>query len=95
MNENEFLAASLKTLQEIALIAENEWDADCELNQGCLNIELGNGRKFVINRHAPTLQIWLASPLSGAWHFSCQNAKWLATKDPAVELFTLLRKEAA
>lgn len=43
---------------------------EVDLLEGILTIELSDGRQFIINKHAPTCQLWLSSPMSGATHFS-------------------------
>jgi len=80
------LADSL--LQELAdKIEDFDSAADAEYLQGILNIELGDGRKYVINKHEPTRQIWLSSPLSGAHKFSFDETKktWESTKKEFLE----------
>lgn len=44
---------------------------------GVLNVELEDGRLYIINRHLPSTQIWLSSPVSGADYFSYKENKWL------------------
>jgi len=43
---------------------------EVDLIDGILTIGLEYGREIVINKHEPTEQIWLSSPLSGASHFA-------------------------
>ena len=49
---------------------------------GILTIETGSGGKYLLNRHAPNRQIWLSSPVSGAWHFawSEESEAWISTR---------------
>ena len=44
-------------------------DADVDLLDETLTVILTSGQQYVINKHAPTQQIWVASPVSGAHHF--------------------------
>lgn len=44
--------------------------AEVELVDGILTIAFNSGKQLVISCHAPSQQIWLASPLSGGLHFS-------------------------
>jgi frataxin len=60
---NRFLTA-LTSAFEDALPA-----AEVDLEGGVLTVELEDGGTYVINKHAPTQQVWLSSPQSGAWHF--------------------------
>ena len=56
---------------------------DIELNQGVLEItcvEAGLGKsKIIINRHAPTQEIWVAAK-SGGYHFKWVDATWIDTR---------------
>jgi len=57
--------------------------ADVDLEGGILNIELDAGGVYVINKHAPNKQIWLASPKSGATHYDYKADDWIGTRDGA------------
>jgi frataxin len=66
---------------------------DAELQGGVLTIEGGDGT-WVINKHAPTQQIWLSSPQSGARHyaFDAGARQWKDTRGGA-DLLALLSAE--
>ncbi len=96
METSEFITFVDKQLDTLAEMIENaDTDyvlEDLEYQDGVLNIELDDGRQFVINRHTPSRQIWLSSPLSGAGHFSFQeNGRWIDSKDR--DLFAVLKEE--
>ena len=57
-------------------------DADVDFDNGILNIELADGRQYVINKHAPNMQIWMSSPFSGATHYAYDEAteSWESTR---------------
>lgn len=57
--------------------------ADVDLQDGILNIELDDGGVYIINKHGPNKQIWLASPKSGASHYGFDEAqnRWMGTRD--------------
>jgi len=57
-------------------------DADVDLENGILTVELEDGRQYVINKHAPNQQIWLSSPISGAAHYKYDDAtgSWVSTR---------------
>lgn len=57
-------------------------DVDIELQGGILTLEFDDGSQYVINKHAASRQIWLSSPVSGAWHFDHDAARgaWTATR---------------
>ena len=56
---------------------------DIELNQGVLEISCvrdGAGKsKIIINRHAPTQEIWVAAK-SGGYHFKWADGAWIDTR---------------
>lgn len=52
---------------------------DIELNQGVLEITCQNDSKVIINRHAPTQEIWIAAK-SGGYHFRWADGVWLDTR---------------
>lgn len=71
--------------------------ADAELQGGILTIEgdpVNGGGVWVVNKHAPTRQIWLSSPISGARHYAFDAAagRWRDTRG-GDELLTVLSSE--
>ena len=73
----ESLADSLLVTLEEA-IADH---ADAELQGGVLTVE-GDEGTWIVNKHAPTRQVWLSSPRSGARHYAfvAEAGKWLDTR---------------
>ncbi|MEI6202065.1 MAG: iron donor protein CyaY [Enhydrobacter sp.] len=67
--------------------------ADAELQGGVLTVE-GDGGTWVINKHAPTRQIWLSSPKSGARHYAFDQGAglWRDTRGTG-DLMTTLAGE--
>ncbi|MDV7341304.1 frataxin [Terasakiella sp. A23] len=57
--------------------------ADVDLQDGILEIELDAGGTYIINKHAPNKQIWMASPKSGATHYDYKDGQWIGTRDDA------------
>jgi frataxin len=58
---------------------------DVDLTGGVLTIDLETGGQYVINKHAPSRQIWMSSPRSGATHFDYRDqVGWVAAKTGAV-----------
>ncbi len=50
---------------------------DVDMDGAVLTIELDSGAQYVINKHAPSRQIWLSSPVSGARHFDyTDDGEW-------------------
>lgn len=54
--------------------------ADAELQGGILTVE--DHGTWIINKHAPTRQVWLSSPRSGARHYAFESAsgQWKDTR---------------
>jgi frataxin len=67
--------------------------ADAELQGGVLTVE-GNDGTWLVNKHAPTRQIWLSSPQSGARHYAFDDGsgQWKDTRG-GPELLALLSAE--
>ena len=63
-------ASAFETLANSLLEAlEEGLGDDAELQGGILTVESDAGT-WIINKHAPTRQIWLSSPKSGARHYA-------------------------
>lgn len=95
--EQTFQRVADEALDEIALAIETRLDnrIDVELHDGVLTIDMEDGSRYLINKHAPNREIWLASPKSGAWHFACDEptSRWVSTRNPGVTLGGVLRDE--
>ena len=54
---------------------------DAELQGGILTVE-GDEGTWIVNKHAPTRQVWLSSPKSGARHyaFDAGTGQWRDTR---------------
>ena len=83
METSQFESLADKTLARLqAAIESAEGELDAELVNGILTIETESGGKYLLNRHAPNRQIWLSSPVSGAWHFAWDEERqaWISTR---------------
>lgn len=78
--------AALADLQAKIEAALDDADPEVELRNGILTVILDDGRQFVINKHAPTRQIWVSSPIGGAAHYAWDAAAnvWRSTRSNAV-----------
>lgn len=65
---------------------------DVEMENGILTIEHEKTGQYIINQHGPSQQIWVSSPISGAWHFAQAGDQWQSTRS-ADTLFDLLSHE--
>ena len=80
----ESLADSLLAALEEGIGAAPDSRADAELQGGILTVD-GDAGTWVVNKHAPTRQIWLSSPQSGARHyaFDAASGQWKDTRGGA------------
>ena len=85
----ETLADSLLATLEEALADH----VDAELQGGILTVE-GDAGTWIVNKHAPTQQIWLSSPVSGARHYAYDAGvgQWQDTRGGG-DLLTVLGAE--
>lgn len=78
MNDTEFHTRALAALSHMADRLEAAYESgaldELSLEPGVLTIRTADGQTFVISKHAPSQQIWLASPISGGLHFSYDAA---------------------
>lgn len=80
MQTSDFDTEALKFLEDLALkieTADKKFQLGIDFIDGVLNIELEDEKLYIINKHRPSQQIWLSSPVSGADYFSSTNGKWL------------------
>ena len=85
--------ALLSRLADALETADESGDLEAELTNGILRVALPAGKTYLINKHAPSRQIWVASPLSGGLHFAWDaTAQQWAVPD-GVELLRFLRAE--
>lgn len=97
MDESNFLTMSHSMLESLAEQIEEALDEDFEIefNEGVLTITHETEGEFVVNPHAPTAQVWMASPISGSTHFDFiqQSGRWRSVRPPHVYLRDLLAEE--
>ena len=65
--------------QVVEIIDTTDAADDIELNQGVLEITCVNKSKIIINRHAPTQEVWVAAK-SGGYHFKLADGAWTDTR---------------
>lgn len=95
LDEGRFGALADETLSAILAALEERLadDAEVDLQDGILTIELADGGRYVVNKHAPNRQIWVSSPVSGAAHFDWQGEQgWVGTRGEG-RLADLLERE--
>jgi len=76
-----------------SLLEALEEGLDAERQGGVLTVE-GDDGTWIVNKHAPTRQIWLSSPKSGARHYAFEqdSGLWQDTRGGA-DLLTTLSSE--
>lgn len=67
----------------VATIDVTDAADDIDLNQAVLEITCKNQSKIIINRHAPTQEIWVAAK-SGGYHFKWADGTWVDTRSSEV-----------
>jgi len=87
MNESAFESLADSLLEAL------EEGLDAERQGGVLTVE-GDDGTWIVNKHAPTRQIWLSSPKSGARHyaFAADSGLWQDTRG-GTDLLTTLADE--
>lgn len=80
MNEQKFHAIAEATLMHIFDRLEDAFERgdfeelDFE-EDGVLKIETNDGKVFIISKHTPSCQMWLASPISGGSHYTYNESE--------------------
>jgi iron donor protein CyaY len=70
--------------------ADNLYEIELDLSNEILKLETTIG-DYVINKHSAAQEIWLASPVSGPYHFKLIDRSWVNKN--GIELFSLLSNE--
>ena len=93
MQDNEFSTVAQQLLSLIAdTIETQDKDGliDVDLHNDILNLTTDKGI-FVINKHSAAKEIWLASPISGPYHFAYMAGTWRSKLN--IDLFEILEHE--
>jgi frataxin len=91
MSDADFEARAARALRAL-VDASDAAGLDVEQVEGVVTIETDDGGQYVVNRHGPNRQIWLSSPVSGAWHFDWRDGRWASTRGDQ-QLDSLLGRE--
>ena len=80
MTETEFLQAATALFDRIESAVESaDVGVDSERTGNVLTLEADSGEQVVVNLHAPTQQVWLASR-QGGLHFTMNDGQWICTR---------------
>lgn len=97
MDETRYHAIADATLMHCFDQLERAYEAgrldELELEGGILTIKPASGRIYLVSKHAPTLQLWYASPVSGGLHFRFEeaNQRWALPDERT--LYDVVRSE--
>ena len=82
MLESDFVNLTDKALADIEKVLDASGrDLDyATVGSGVLEIELDDGGKIVVNRHAAMQEIWVAAR-AGGFHFRWDGTVWRDTRD--------------
>jgi frataxin len=75
---------------------EDSHGLECELESGVLSLIMPDDKEYVINKHAPSKQIWVSSPYSGAGYFEYNGQNWVPKRSEAAKgrtLFEFIKDE--
>lgn len=89
MDETRFttlVTQELAYLTDTLESADSEGLLDIEYLDGVLTLQLEDGGTYVINKHTPTRQIWVSSPVSGASYYPYDETtgEWRSVKGVAL-----------
>lgn len=97
MDEKRYHAVADATLMHIYDQLEDAFEAgtldDLDLQGGILTIQAASGRIYLLTKHAPSLQLWYASPILGGLHFSFNEGEQRWALPDARTLYEVLRGE--
>lgn len=96
MNKQEFhLLADAELNRLFTAIEEQDEDMvlEADILDEILTIILPDQQQYVINKQSYAQQIWLSSPVSGAYHFDYDEASGVWIARHGVELRALLGNE--
>ncbi len=99
MDETRYHAITDATLMHCFDQLDDAFEAgaleDLDLTGGVLTIMAESGRVYLMSKHAPSQQLWLASPVSGGLHFSYDETEQRWYLPDGRLLYDLLRSELA
>lgn len=93
---DDFDSAANRKLEQLSHLFEEFWpEADVDLLEDSLMVNLPGGQQYLINKHGVTQQLWVSSPFTGAHHFKRKDESWVSTRtDEPIEAFLQHEKNA-
>jgi len=99
MDETRYHAIADATLMHCYDQLEDAFESgaieELELQGGILTIQPLSGKIYLLSKHAPSRQLWLASPASGGLHFTFHEGEQHWHLPDSTLLYALLRRELA
>ncbi len=93
MQESEFAQLAEAVISYVAEkleLEDKEYRLEVDMLGDILSIKTAAGQ-YILNKHTAAREVWLASPLSGPYHFAYHGGKWVNKK--GIELLSLLSEE--
>lgn len=99
MDETRYHAVADATLMHLFDQLDDAFEAgaleDLDLASGVLTVVTSGGNTYLISKHAPSRELWLASPVSGGLHFAYDEGEQRWHLPDGVLFYDLLRAELA
>ncbi len=97
MDEANFVLLADRFLSELGDKVNDHYSrfAEADYDDGVLTIQLPAEGEYVLNRHTPSQQIWLSSPVSGPSYYTYDDTleKWRNNKDSEQTLTQTIMSE--
>ncbi|MES2984008.1 MAG: iron donor protein CyaY [Pseudomonadota bacterium] len=97
MDEKRYHAIADATLMHCYDQLEDAFEAgaidELELQGGILTIKTMSGRTYLATKHAPSMELWFASPVSGGLHFTFNESDQRWQLPNGTLFYELLRGE--
>jgi CyaY protein len=97
MDEKRYHAVADATLMHCYDQLEDAFESgtldDLDLQGGILTIKALSGRIYLLTKHAPSLQLWYASPILGGLHFTFNEGEQYWSLPDGRTLYDVLRSE--
>jgi CyaY protein len=97
MDEKRYHAVADATLMHCFDQLDDAFEAgsvdELELQGGILTIQPLSGRTYIVSKHAPSMQLWYASPMLGGLHFTFDEGEKCWMLPDGRKLYEVLRSE--
>lgn len=93
MERDRFSELAERVLAQIAEqveLQDEDYKIELDMLGDILSMKVPAG-EYIVNKHSAAREVWLASPVSGPYHFAYLDGEWKNKK--GVELLSLLSKE--